>query len=142
LAGTYAASRCIGGIITVPIFASGGQYAGTLSQLLLTIAGGTGAIIQAYVFAKLPTTSTNMTDNGSIAISAADAAYLVWQGIVQPTAIAGSTTENFASQSLSISTNNQDTTPTGNLYILLVSNVVISAAITNLYISLSAVQDL
>ena len=140
-AAAYASGNVIGGKQTVSVFRTTGQPSATLAQFLLGWAGTETVAITVYLFSKNPTGST-ITDKAAFVLAAADAQYLAAAPFTLTAAAPGAgTTQTFASQSLSLSVQNRDSTATQNLYVVLVVGGAVTPAVGDLFFSISGVQD-
>ncbi len=139
-AAAYASGNNIGGKQTVSFFRNTTQPSATLSQFMLGWAGVETTPITVYIFSKNPVNST-FTDKGAFTLAAADAQYLVTPPFTLTAAAATGSTQTFASQSLSLSVKNQDTSVSTNLYVALAIGGAVTPAVGDLFFSISGVQD-
>ncbi len=139
-AAAYASGNNIGGKQTVSFFRNTTQPSATLSQFMLGWAGVETTPITVYIFSKNPAGST-FTDKGAFTLAAADAQYLVTPPFTLTAAAATGSTQTFASQSLSLSVKNQDTSVSTNLYVALAIGGAVTPAVGDLFFSIYGVQD-
>ena len=142
LVGTAGTAGSGSAILTVPVFRTTTQPSATLSQILFGWTGSETVNITAYIFNKLPTT-TGLTDTATPTFLAADLRQLVCAPITTTLAApAAGSAKVFALTSLSLSVQNRDTTPTANLYVVLIADAAITGAASgDLFFSLSGVND-
>ena len=136
----YALGNVIGGKITVTIFRTTTQPSATLSQFMIGWAGTETVSITVYLFNKNPTGSTT-TDKTAFTLAVADAQYLVTAPFSLVAAATPGSTQTFASQALTVSTQNRDTTATQNLYVVLTVGGAVTPAVGDLFFSISGSQD-
>ena len=116
----YSAGQVVGGIMSFPILRTG-KNSGILSDIALNFKGSVQpGTFAAYVFDKLPTGT--YTDHAAPTFNAADSANLM---CVIPLNVGYSglgTMTNFNSPGIGVSIQNNDTTQTNNVYIVLIAS--------------------
>ena len=118
----YTANFSMGGLQTVSVFRTAAQPSAIFNYLSLSSKSGVGATggVAVYAFNKLPTSTC--TNNIAFALASGDLPYLIpgFPITLTPATSVGAT-QAVASASLNISTANQDTALTTNLYFCLVA---------------------
>ncbi|WP_294538114.1 hypothetical protein [uncultured Rhodoblastus sp.] len=155
LSSAYASGKCIGSstgtagqsaIFALPVFRNTTQPSATLTQLLGGFLSGQAGQITAYLFTRNPTNSTSLTDGATPAFAAADLKYLACPPITfTPVATVGSV-QTIGSFPLSLPVQNNDSSATVNLYLVMVYSGGSSLTFTSgqqndLWFSLSGVKD-
>jgi Flp pilus assembly pilin Flp len=140
-AAAYSAGYVIGGKQTLTnFFRNTTQPSATLSQFLLGWGGTEAVSVAVYLFSRNPTNST-ITDKAAFVLAAADAQYLVTAPFTLTASASPGSTQTFAAQSLSLSTQNLDASVSRNLYAVLVVGSAVTPAVGDLFFSISGVQD-
>ncbi len=112
----YSAGFSVGGLQTVTAFRSTAQPSGILGYVGFASKSGAAYVsVIRYGFTKSP--ASTCADHAAFALSNADLPYLIpgFPVSLSPAALAG-TMQTYASQAVNAPVNNQDSTPTVNLY--------------------------
>ena len=134
-ANSYTAGQAFGGLQTISFFRTTTQPTALLTQfsMLLTPTYSTEPTLLFYVFTKNPT-STTCTDTSAFSLNSADAPYLIPGSpfTITPTVpTAGGNNAAIGTAPagiLPVSVQNQDTSPTANLYVCEVVGVAFTSA--------------
>jgi hypothetical protein len=138
-AGAYSSGQVVGGILTLSNalrLANGSGYLPAIA-IRCKVTAFTGPV-DAFVFSKLPTGT--YTDNATFNLTATDAASLLGVRHLNDLTTSGTGPVALRAAFEPMPVNNSDTTPTTNLYVILVDRASVTFASTS-DISLVATVD-
>lgn len=137
----YTANYAIGGLQTITAFRTTARPSGLFNYIGVASKGGMTTGMAIYGFTKTP--ASTCTDKAAFVLSSTDLPYLIpgFPVTLTPATSVG-TTQSTASQSIPVSVNNQDSSPTQNLYFCAVTTgTPTPASTTDLVFNYSLVQD-
>jgi len=139
-ASAYTSGYCLGGLMTFPVFHNASNPSGLLNQFAAFSKTGLTAQLTVFIFTKSP--NSTATDHAAFSLNTADLANLVVPPfLLAPVVLGVGSTTSSASQSFSVSTVNQDSTLTENLYVVIATAAVTPASTTEFFFSMNVVAD-
>lgn len=153
--GTYTTGMCIGSstgtagqsaIFQISVFRNVVQPSATLAQFIAGLLAGESAQLICYLFTKNPTNSSNLLDFAAPTFSSLDLKYLACPPFPIAPAVTIGSIEAIGSIALSLPVQNNDSTPTQNLYLVMIyastaSLIIASGKQNDLWFSVSGVKD-